>query len=89
MKDGRLPHQQVPLLRPSTHNRNVSSISASSEDKSEISNLEQITLVQQGIKIRKNPHTGRLEGVPQEWCDKFNLPFDIDQNKTVATRDLP
>lgn len=66
-----------------------SSSSASSSEQSEISILEQVTLCQQGIKIRKNPHTGRLEGVPQEWADKFNLPFDIDRNKTVSTRDLP
>lgn len=73
----------------SSSNHSVSSVSVSSSDQSEISNLEQVTLVQQGIKIRKNPHTGRLEGVPQEWADKFNLPFDIDRNKTISTRDLP
>jgi hypothetical protein len=77
----------VTLRSGSRHS--VSSVSVSSSEQSEISNLEQVTLVQQGIKIRKNPHTGRLEGVPQEWADKFNLPFDIDRNKTVSTHDLP
>lgn len=72
-----MPIKQVQFTALSTTNRTFSSVSASEHDKSEISSLEQVTLVQQGIKIRKNPLTGRLEGVPQEWCEKFNLPFEI------------
>lgn len=55
----------------------------------EVQNFHRSSFVQQGIKIRKNSVTGMLEGMPEEWCQKFNFPFRIDQSKTVCTRNLP
>ncbi len=41
-----------------------------------------------GVKITKNPITGKLEGVPEEWVKNYDLPMSIDYNKTVATKHL-
>jgi len=41
-----------------------------------------------GVKITKNPITGKLEGVPEEWVKNYDLPMNIDTNKTVKTRNL-
>jgi hypothetical protein len=42
-----------------------------------------------GIKITKNPKTGKLEGVPEEWAKNYDLPISIDYNKLVKTQKLP
>lgn len=41
-----------------------------------------------GVKITKNPITGKLEGVPEEWVKNYDLPMNIDMNKTVKTKHL-
>jgi hypothetical protein len=41
-----------------------------------------------GVKITKNPITGKLEGVPEEWVKNYDLPMNIDTNKTVKTKNL-
>ena len=41
-----------------------------------------------GVKITKNPITGKLEGVPEEWVKNYELPMNIDQTKTVKTKHL-
>jgi hypothetical protein len=42
-----------------------------------------------GIKIVKNKQTGLLEGVPAEWANNYELPFQIDYDKVSSTRQLP
>ena len=39
-----------------------------------------------GVKITKNPITGKLEGVPEEWVANYDLPMNIDATKTVKTK---
>ena len=39
-----------------------------------------------GIKITKDPKTGKLCGIPEEWAKSYDLPMDIDYNKTVKTK---
>jgi hypothetical protein len=41
-----------------------------------------------GVKITKNPITGKLEGVPEEWVANYDLPMNIDETKTVKTKHL-
>jgi hypothetical protein len=42
-----------------------------------------------GVKITKNPITGKLEGVPEEWVKNYDLPMNnIDYTKTVMTKHL-
>lgn len=41
-----------------------------------------------GVKITKNPVTGKLEGVPEEWVNNYELPMNIDMNKVVKTKHL-
>lgn len=41
-----------------------------------------------GVKITKNPITGKLEGVPEEWVKNYDLPMNIDYTKTVKTKHL-
>ena len=41
-----------------------------------------------GVKITKNPVTGKLEGVPEEWVKNYELPMNIDMNKVVRTKHL-
>ena len=41
-----------------------------------------------GVKITKNPITGKLEGVPEEWVKNYELPMNIDSSKTVKTKHL-
>lgn len=41
-----------------------------------------------GVKITKNPITGKLEGVPEEWVKNYDLPMNIDFSKTVNTKHL-
>lgn len=41
-----------------------------------------------GVKITKNPVTGKLEGVPEEWVKNYDLPMNIDMSKTVRTKHL-
>lgn len=41
-----------------------------------------------GVKITKNPVTGKLEGVPEEWVKNYDLPMNIDMGKTVKTKHL-
>lgn len=41
-----------------------------------------------GVKITKNPITGKLEGVPEEWVNNYDLPMNIDETKTVKTKHL-
>ena len=40
------------------------------------------------MKITKNPITGKLEGVPEEWVKNYDLPMNVDMNKTVKTKHL-
>jgi hypothetical protein len=42
-----------------------------------------------GIKIVKNKETGLLEGVPAEWANNYELPFNIDYKKLGNTKELP
>lgn len=39
-----------------------------------------------GVKITKDPKTGKLIGVPEEWVKNYDLPIDIDTTKTVKTK---
>ena len=39
-----------------------------------------------GIKITKDPKTGKLCGIPEEWAKGYDLPMDIDHTKTVKTK---
>jgi len=41
-----------------------------------------------GVKITKNPVTGKLEGVPEEWVKNYDLPMNVDSSKTVKTNHL-
>ena len=40
------------------------------------------------LKLTKNPVTGKLEGVPEEWVNNYELPMNIDMNKVVKTKHL-
>jgi hypothetical protein len=42
-----------------------------------------------GIKIVKNKNTGLLEGVPEEWANNYELPFNIDYKKLGSTKQMP
>lgn len=42
-----------------------------------------------GIKILKNKDTGLLEGVPEEWANNYELPFNIDYKKLGSTKEMP
>lgn len=42
-----------------------------------------------GIKILKNKETGLLEGVPAEWANNYELPFNIDYKKLGSTKEMP
>ena len=57
----------------------------SEEDKMKLEKGEPV-MMGSGIKITKNPKTGKLEGVPKEWVDSYDLPMDIDTGKTVKTK---
>lgn len=39
-----------------------------------------------GVKITKDPKTGKLCGVPEEWVKGYDLPMDIDHSKTIKTK---
>lgn len=41
-----------------------------------------------GVKITKDPETGKFLGIPEEWVDNYDLPIDIDMSKTVKTSHL-
>lgn len=43
-------------------------------------------MIGSGIKITKNPKTGKLEGVPDEWAKGYEMNMDIDYSKTVKTK---
>ena len=40
----------------------------------------------EGVKITKDPKTGKLVGVPEQWVKNYDLPIDIDTTKTVKTK---
>ena len=42
-----------------------------------------------GISVKKNSITGKFEGMPVEWVEKYQLPFDVDYSKTIRTKMLP
>lgn len=39
-----------------------------------------------GVKITKDPKTGKLLGVPDQWVKNYDLPMDVDTTKTVKTK---
>jgi hypothetical protein len=41
-----------------------------------------------GVSITKNPVTGQLEGVPEEWVKNYELPMNVDLTKTIETKHL-
>lgn len=45
--------------------------------------------VSEGINVKHNFKTNRLEGVPKEWAKKYKLPLQVDMEKTVDTKHLP
>ena len=46
-------------------------------------------LIYDGIKITKNPKTGKFQGVPEEWAKNYDIPISIDYNKLVKTKKMP
>lgn len=57
----------------------------SADDKQKLDRGEPV-MMGSGVKITKNPKTGKLEGVPEEWVKGYELPMDVDQAKTVKTK---
>ena len=55
------------------------------EDKRKLDAGEPV-LMGSGIKITKDPKTGKLCGIPEEWAKGYDLPMDIDHTKTVKTK---
>lgn len=62
--------------------------SLSKEDREKLENGKPL-MPAPGVRITKNPITGKLEGVPEEWVKNYDLPMNIDYSKTVATKRLP
>lgn len=55
------------------------------ENKKKLDRGEPVLLAS-GVKITKDPKTGKLLGVPEQWVQGYDLPIDVDMNKTVKTK---
>lgn len=60
----------------------------SAEDRHKLDSGKPLTPIP-GVKITKNPITGKYEGVPKEWVDNYGNFINVDQNKMVSTKHLP
>ena len=45
-------------------------------------------LLEGGVNIKFNQATGKYEGIPDIWFDKYNLPVEIDESKLANTKHL-
>lgn len=45
-------------------------------------------MVSEGVKVRRNPATGKLEGLPEEWKN-YNVALDVDESKMVSYKKMP
>jgi len=55
----------------------------SKEDQEKLKEGKPLTPIQ-GVKIVRNPVTGKYEGIPREWVEGVEgFPVDVDMSKTV------
>ena len=57
----------------------------SQDDRNKLEDGKPITPIP-GVKITKDPKTGKLIGVPQEWARNYELPIPVDMERTVKTK---